>query len=147
MTHTFVVRLQHKDPAAYDALVAQYADVLYGYIYQSTDDCQQSEELLRATFLRVLEQIDRYRSGDPPLLVWLHRIAHTVMRDASISARPVAHAHKPIAPLSLEERQVIMLRCVANMSLPEIGYVLAKSNSAVKQLQYQALRAMHDWLR
>jgi hypothetical protein len=33
------------------------------------------------------------------------------------------------------------------MSLPEVGYVVAKSNYAVKQLQVQALRAMHNWLR
>src|SRR5262245_32503457 len=77
----FVARLQRKDPTAYDALVAQYGDALYGYLYHSTHDHQHSEALLSATFLRVVEQIDSYRAGDPPLVVWLHRIAHTVMRD------------------------------------------------------------------
>jgi hypothetical protein len=30
------------------------------------------------------------------------------------------------------------------MSLDEVGYVLAKSNSAVKQLQFQALGALRE---
>jgi len=69
------------------------------------------------------------------------------MRDSFRTPSPTMHAHEPLDPLSLEERQVILLRCVADMSLPEIGYVVAKSNYAVKQLQMQALRAMHNLLR
>jgi hypothetical protein len=30
------------------------------------------------------------------------------------------------------------------MSLNEVGYVLGKSNSAVKQLQFQALRTLQE---
>lgn len=146
-----VARLQRKDSTAYDELVAQYGDVLYGYIYQSTLDQQQSEALLGATFARVVERIDYYRAVEHPLIVWLYRIAHTVTRDRFIATPPKARmpqqAVEALDTLPLEERQVIMLRCVADMSLHETGYVLAKSNSAVKQLQFQALRAMHTLLR
>src|SRR5689334_23042428 len=114
----FVARLQRKDPTAYDALVAQYGDVLYSYLYHSTHDHQHSEALLSATFLRVVEQIGTYHAGDPPLVVWLHRIAHRVMRDSFRTPSLTTHAHEPLAALSLDERQVILLRCVADMSLP-----------------------------
>jgi RNA polymerase sigma-70 factor, ECF subfamily len=172
MESTLVFRLQRKDHAAYDELVAQYGDVLYGYIFQNTHDRQQSETLLGATFLRVVERIDRYTTADPPFIVWLYRIAHTVTRDTlpatprtgRVRQRTIAgstlpspaadalsfefgHVHTGVDTLSLEEQQVIMLRCVADMSLNEVGYVLGKSNSAVKQLQFQALRTLQELRR
>ena len=150
MRGAFVARLQHKDQATHDALVAQYSDVLYGYLYQSTLDQQQSEAMLSATFLRVIEQIDSY-SAEPPFLVWLYRIAHTVIRDTFIATPPKARvpqqAVEALDTLPLEERQVILLRCVADMSLNEAGYVLGKSNAAVKQLQVQALQAINTLFR
>jgi DNA-directed RNA polymerase specialized sigma24 family protein len=147
MTDALIARLQRHDPAAYDTLVAQYGDVLYRYLYESTCDQRRSEALLHATFARVAEQIASYRAGDPPFGVWLHRIAHTILRDSFTPPSPTMHTLDPLAPLSLEERQVILLRCIANMSLSEVGYVVAKSNDAVRQLQVQALRRMHAWGR
>jgi DNA-directed RNA polymerase specialized sigma24 family protein len=143
---TFVARLQRNDYAAYDQLVDQYGDILYRYIYESTRDHQQSAALLGAAFVRVVDQIGSY-TADRPLIVWLHRIAQTVIRDTWLTAPSRTQAPEALDSLSLEERQVIVLRCVVNMSVHEIGYVLAKSNHAVKQLQFQALRAMYDWLK
>jgi DNA-directed RNA polymerase specialized sigma24 family protein len=48
--------------------------------------------------------------------------------------------------LPLGQQEIIMLRCVAGMSLEEAGYVLARSKSAVKELQFRALRAFRDLL-
>jgi RNA polymerase sigma-70 factor, ECF subfamily len=144
---SFIARLQRHDSAAYDALVAQYGDVLYRYLYHSTHDDQQSEALLNATFLRVVERIASYRADGPPFVVWLHRIAHTVMRDTFAPAPPTIHADQSLDQLSLDERQVLLLRCVAGMSASEVGYILAKSSDAVKQLHVQALRRMYTVLK
>ena len=57
--HALIARLQRNDHAAYDTLAAQYGDMLYRYLYQSTLNRQQSEALLEATLLRVIAQIDR----------------------------------------------------------------------------------------
>jgi RNA polymerase sigma-70 factor (ECF subfamily) len=145
-----VSRLRRRDNAAYDELLNRYGDALYGYIYHSTLDAQQSEALLGAAFMRVVEEIDSY-AASRPLLVWLYRIVHTVLRDrfsvAPHKARPPLAAAGGLDHLSLEERQVVMLRCVADMSLPEVGYVLAKSNRAVEQLEFQALSSMNALLR
>jgi RNA polymerase sigma-70 factor, ECF subfamily len=169
MDARLVARIQRKDHAAYDELVAQYGDVLFSYIFLSMHDRQQSEALLGAALLRGIEQIDRYNPAGPAFLVWLYRIAQTVLRDtltatpykARVPQRAVAgstvsspaphalwfespHVHEAFTRLALEERQVIILRCIADMSLNEVGYVLAKSNSAVKQLQFQALGALRE---
>ena len=147
---TLVARLQRNDHAAYDALVAQYGDVLYSYLYQSTLDRKRSEALLNATFARVVEQIDGYPTG-LSMVVWLYRIAHTVLRDANIApphrACESRHVITMLDALSIEERQVIVLRCIAALSLHEVGYVLGKSNAAVRQLQFQAMQAFHAWRR
>ena len=153
-----IARLQRNDRAAYATLAAQYGEMLFGYIYQSTLDRQQSEALLQATLVRVIAQIDGY-PVHLPLFVWLYRMAQTVLRDTYIppphpacvpqcaGARAAAHDHAPLDALALDERQVIALRCVADLSVSEIGYVLGKSNQAVKQLHYQALRALSQALR
>jgi len=171
MEAALVARLQRKDHAAYDQLVDQYGDALYGYMYHITQDCQRSEALVGATFLRVVEQIDRYSVSDPPFTIWLYRIAHTLVVDAlratprngraaqragalskipsraakGVSVEP-AELDKPFTMLPLDQQEVIMLRCIAGMSLDQAGYVLARSKSAVKQLQFQALRAYRDLL-
>lgn len=168
MTDTaLVTRLKRNDHAAYDELVAQYGDSLYSYIYLSTRDRKQSEALLATVFLRVVERINSYNPADRPLIVWLYRLAHTVVRDTlitmphpasaprhapagssvpahAIAARALeaAHAHDAFVALPCEESQIIMLSYVAGMNLNDVGYVLGKNNRAVNQLQFQALRAL-----
>jgi DNA-directed RNA polymerase specialized sigma24 family protein len=74
-----------------------------------------------------------------------------VIRDTFIATPPKARVPQQVVEaldtLPLEERQVILLRCVADMSLNEAGYVLGKSNAAVKQLQVQALQAINTLFR
>jgi RNA polymerase sigma factor (sigma-70 family) len=171
MEAALVARLQRKDHAAYAQLVDQYGDALYGYMYHITQDCQQSEALVGATFLRVVEQIDRYSVSDPPFTIWLYRIAHTAIVDAnratprngrapqhagSLSRSPSptakelsvepAELHEAFTMLPLDQQEVILVRCIAGMSLDQAGYVLARSKSAVKQLQLRALCAFQDLL-
>jgi RNA polymerase sigma factor (sigma-70 family) len=157
--------------AAYDQLVDQYGNALYGYMYHITQDCQRSEALVGATFLRVVEQMDRYSVSDPPFTIWLYHIAHTLIVDAlratprndraaqragalsripsqatkELSVEP-AELHEALTMLPLDQQEVILLRCVAGMRLDQAGYVLARSKSAVKQLQLRALCAFRDLL-
>ena len=171
MDAAFISRLQRNDHATYDELVAQYGDELYGYIYHMTHDRQQSEALLAATFLRVVQQIGRYNAVDAAFTTWLYRIASTVTRNARTTTKrrvrvpqrtvlgaPIgapaaieplfqpAEVQDALNTLPIEQRQLILLRCAADMDLEEIGYIVGKPTRAVEQLQLQALRAFHSLL-
>ena len=57
-----------------------------------------------------------------------------------------AELHEAFTMLPLDQQEVILVRCIAGMSLDQAGYVLARSKSAVKQLQLRALCAFQDLL-
>jgi RNA polymerase sigma-70 factor (ECF subfamily) len=54
--------------------------------------------------------------------------------------------NKAIERLTAEQHQVILLRFVAGFKLHEIAYVMDKSTSAIKMLQFRALTRLREWV-
>jgi RNA polymerase sigma-70 factor, ECF subfamily len=163
-----VARLKANDDDAYREVVARYGDPLYGYIYSLTGDHHLSEDVLSETYLRMLEKIDSYEFYGAPFKAWLYRIAHNLAVNAlkregrtvqgvdlEQVTRPVTDPALRIADrleaeevrtalneLTEEQRQVLLLRFVAEQSPGEVAQVLEKSENAVKQMQFRALRSL-----
>jgi RNA polymerase sigma-70 factor (ECF subfamily) len=47
-----------------------------------------------------------------------------------------------LAVLSPDQREVVLLRIVADLSVEEVGRMLGKSEGAIKALQHRALAAL-----
>jgi RNA polymerase sigma-70 factor (ECF subfamily) len=77
-----VARLKDRDEDAYREVLARFSDPLYRYLYGVTGDMQLSQDLLGDTFLRVVEQIDRYPYQGAPFKAWLYRVAHNLALNA-----------------------------------------------------------------
>lgn len=163
-----VARLKANDDEAYREVVARYGDPLYGYIYSLTGDHHLSEDVISETYLRMVEKIDSYNFYGAPFKAWLYRIAHNLAINALKRARRAARTAEldPATPLSddpaatIEERleaeelraalaglteeqqQVVLLRFVVGQSTSEVAQVLEKSENAVKQMQFRALRSL-----
>jgi RNA polymerase sigma-70 factor, ECF subfamily len=163
-----VARLKANDDDAYREVVARYGDPLYGYIYSLTGDHHLSEDVLGETYLRMLEKIDSYVFYGVPFKAWLYRIAHNLAVNAlkraqrtvqgvdlEQVARPVTdpalriadrleaeEVRAALAELTEEQRQVLLLRFAAEQSTGEVAQVLEKSENAVKQMQFRALRSL-----
>jgi RNA polymerase sigma-70 factor (ECF subfamily) len=163
-----VARLKANDDDAYREVVARYGNALYAYVYNITGDSQLSEDVLGETYLRMVEHIDNYTFTGAPFKAWLYRIAHnqaintmkraqrtvggpalddvTVPADdpaVTIASRLEAEeVRAALAELTDEQRQVLLLRFVGDQSAGEIARVLEKTDNAVKQMQFRALRSL-----
>jgi RNA polymerase sigma-70 factor (ECF subfamily) len=163
-----VARLKANDDEAYRQVVARFGDPLYGYIYSITGDHHLSEDVLGETYLRMVEKIDTYTFYGAPFKAWLYRIAHNLAINALkrahhlVSADVLETAAPPIddpattiaarletdelrvalMELTDEQQQVVLLRFVAEQSTAEVAQTLAKTENAIKQLQFRALRSL-----
>jgi RNA polymerase sigma-70 factor, ECF subfamily len=163
-----VARLKANEDEAYREVVARYGDPLYGYIYGITGDHHLSEDVLSETYLRMVEKIDSYTFYGAPFKAWLYRIAHNLAINALkrtqrlVGADAIEAASTPVddpattiaaqleadevrdalAELTDEQQQVVLLRFVAQQSTAEVALALEKTENAVKQMQFRALRSL-----
>jgi RNA polymerase sigma-70 factor (ECF subfamily) len=163
-----VARLKANDDEAYREVVARYGDPLYGYIYSITGDHHLSEDVISETYLRMVEKIDTYTFYGAPFKSWLYRIAHNLAINALKRARHTVgteeieriapHGNDPaatiaarieaeelraaLAELTEDQQQVVLLRFVAGQSNGEVAQALDKTENAIKQMQFRALRSL-----
>jgi len=69
-----VLRSQHADPAAFEALIRQYQHMVHALTYRMTGSLSDAEDLAQETFLRAYAQIGGFR-GTAKFSTWLYRIA------------------------------------------------------------------------
>lgn len=162
-----VAGLKANDDTAYREVVARYGDRLYGYIYSITGNHHLSEDIISETYLRMVEKIDTYTFYGAPFKAWLYRIAHNLAINAmkrerntvdvdsttaiaptgdpaaTIEARLETEAlRSALAELTEEQQQVVLLRFVAGQTSREVAEALDKSENAVKQMLFRALRSL-----
>jgi RNA polymerase sigma-70 factor, ECF subfamily len=169
-----IERLKRRDEAAFREVLAQYGDALYAYVLGITGDAHLSEDVVSETYLRLVERIDAYSYTGAPLRAWLYRVAHNAALNALQRAErartsgdsgldvaapesdPAAEVaaqldseeiQRALAELTDEQRQVVVLRFMAGQSTAEVAQVVEKSETAVRQLQVRALRALGRLLR
>jgi DNA-directed RNA polymerase specialized sigma24 family protein len=92
--------------------------------------------------LRVVKHIGTYNLVDVAFVTWLYRVASAVVRDDYQTRWQIPPRQSPLHGLTPEQRQFVVLRFTANMSLEEIAYILDTPIRTVGQLQLQALRAL-----
>ena len=162
-----VARLKANDDEAYREVVACFGDPLYGYIYGITGDHHLSEDVISETYLRMVEKIDGYEFYGAPFKSWLYRIAHNLAINALKRVRPTVgvevldtapanddpaatvaarveaeELRVALAELTEEQQQVVLLRFVAGQSTGEVAQALDKTENAIKQMQFRALRSL-----
>jgi len=76
----FIHHLQAGDPAAYETLIEQYADMVYRVAYRILQNEHDAEDALQETFLTVYRRIENFR-GDAKFSSWLYRIATNAALD------------------------------------------------------------------
>lgn len=168
-----VERLKAREAEAYREVVTRYGNGLYRYLYGLTGNHHLAEDVVSEVYLRMLENIDRYTYSGIPFQAWLYRIAHNsalnmikrnqrtvtintleqIEEPSADPAIPVSieleagEVREALALLTEEQRQVILLRFVERQRLREVAVTLNKTETAVKQLQLRAVRALARHLR
>ena len=170
-----LVRAAQTDAQAFGALYDRYVQRVYRYCLYRTNHAPDAEDLTAQIFMAALEGLPRYRQ-DGHFAGWLFSIARKKVADfhrrtphTQVSldevALPPIHADssadlamdveksqrrerllKQIQALAEDERDLIHLRYVAELSFAEIARTLQKNEEAVKKTLYRLLARLKQEL-
>lgn len=166
-----VVAATRDDPAAFAPLYERYFPCVYAYCLRRVGSSEEAEDLTSLVFTRAFTSVGQFRGGS--VAAWLFRIAHNAVanhqRDRrpqlSLDAAPLGTT--PIAPdeplldglvraeerervarllaaLPDDQRELLALRIVGELSAKEIGMVLGKSEGAVRVALHRVVRTLRD---
>jgi RNA polymerase sigma-70 factor (ECF subfamily) len=166
-----LVRAAQTDAQAFGALYDRYVQRVYRYCYYRTNSAPDAEDLTAQIFLATLEALPRYRQ-DGHFAAWLFSIArkkvadfhrrtshapqslnestfppiHTdLAMDVETSQRR-EHLLKRVQALKEEERELIHLRYVAELSFAEMAKALQRNEDAVKKSVYRLMARLKQEL-
>jgi RNA polymerase sigma-70 factor (ECF subfamily) len=156
------------DKDAVGELYRRHVDMIYRYAYARLRDVTLAEDMTAQVFLKALEGLETYQPRGVPFRSWLYRIAHARIVDhwrrqtrhpevMLVDTMPVAEpspedvvmaqsqwetAIDLLDALTDDQRDVIIMRFLEELSLAEIAKALGKTVGAVKALQHRALASL-----
>jgi RNA polymerase sigma factor (sigma-70 family) len=156
------------DERAWEQIFRDLAPIVLGYL--RANGAPDPENVLGETFLQVARDISRFEGDRAGFRSWVFTIAHHRLIDARRHAarRPVELSPEPpepteraddaaeealarlgrerlrriLADLSEDQRTVLLLRFVADMSIEDVAKAVGKRPGAVKALQRRGLAAV-----
>jgi RNA polymerase sigma-70 factor (ECF subfamily) len=162
-----VKRAQGGDVNAIGELYDRHHERIFRYLWSRTHDSGSADDLTGEVFTRMVTNLSDYRSRGVPFKAWLYRIARNLLidhyrkqeRHPAVSLDHAAQLkdenHNPVVlveqQLTLErvqaaleeldpsQREVVILRFLAGLSLKEVAATLDKTVAAVKSLQHRGL--------
>lgn len=153
-----------KDPARFAPLYEAHFERIYAFVVRRVGNRSTAEDLTAEVFRKALAGIGGFEWRGVPFSAWLYRIAANEIADqASRSARErnapaagepgrdemeiVEHRatlFRLVDSLPADQRRVIVMRFAHERSIREIANELARSEGAVKQLQWRALQTLRS---
>ncbi|HEX6419740.1 MAG TPA: sigma-70 family RNA polymerase sigma factor [Acidimicrobiales bacterium] len=166
-----LARAQGGEPRAFDELVRWLEHPLLGFLTaRGADDPHgTANEVL----VRAFRRIDTFAGGAAQFRAWVFRIARNALVDEHRrrSSRPVAVPHRPdtlpdavtvddhldrvdererveamLGCLTDDQREVVLLRVVAGLSVEETAATVGRRPGAVRALQHRALARLRSEL-
>lgn len=168
---------RESDPDAFDGLYLLFADRVYRYLLARLGDPELAEEVTSQVFLRLIEKVHMYRISPKDNVAifsaWLYRMAYNKMVDILRARRranlvdlkhaerltvdgPMDRVHdrldneaifSKLQLLNEQQREVLILRFIEEMSISETAHTMQKSEGAIKALQHRALASLRRYLQ
>lgn len=173
LVQSLVAACQSGDVESFGDLYDLYVKPVYRYVYYRVDKAEV-EDVVENVFVKVWENLDKYKPGESPFSSWLFRVAHNLVVDhyryhrKHISLRerlpkhlnqsddsPLDWAHQRLNQQKLREalrelkepyQQVLVLKYLNGFSTQEIAEVLQRNEGNVRILQHRALKALREIL-
>jgi RNA polymerase sigma-70 factor (ECF subfamily) len=170
---TLLEEARQGSEAAWQELYDGLAPRVLGYL--RANNAPDPEDVLSEVFLQVARDISRFEGDEAGFRSWVYTIAHHRLIDArrhsarrpvDLSPEPpeptgraddaaeealarigVEEVHRVLASLSDEQRAVLLLRVLADMSVEDVAKAVGKRPGAVKALQRRGLAAVQRQLR
>jgi len=169
-TEVRLIKAARKDKLAFGELYKIYVERVFRYLYSRIGNVQEAEDATAQTFLAALESIEKFRQ-DGHFAAWLFGIArnkgmdyfrkqnNTILIEEAyeistednpltriIQSEQATTLARIIRDLPEEERELLRLRFLAQLSFPEIAHLLHKNDDAVKKSTYRLLARLHSQL-
>lgn len=155
-----LVEAARRDPSRFAELYEQHFERVYAYVARRAGNRQEAEDITAEVFHRAIEKIGDFEWRGAPFAAWLLRIASNAIADkwekaARERGNPAkekgeefdfdganeqARLFRLVKELPAEQRLVIEMRFAEEKSIKEIAAVIGKTEGAVKQLQFRAIR-------
>lgn len=157
-----------QDTLAFGELYELYVEKVFRYLFSLLGNIHEAEDATAQTFLAAFEAFSRFRQ-DGHFTSWLFTIAKNkamdVFRKQKRTPLMLEDTEIPVAfdPLSdviqteqsaalatiiqnlqENEKELLRLRYLAEMSFPEMAHLLHRSEAAVKKATYRLLARLHS---
>ena len=158
---------------AWSEIYAELAPAVLGYL--RSNGAPEPEDVLSEAFLQVARDLPRFEGSESKFRAWVFKIAHHRMIDARRQqarrpADPVADPPEPPGPpsddvsvevlagigkeeirelfgdLSPDQRAVLLLRVLGELTVDEVARILDKRPGAIKALQRRGLLSVQRQL-
>jgi len=159
---------------AFGRLYERHKNRVFRHAFFLTGDALLAEDLTAHTFLNALQAIARYQPRGVPFIAWLLRITCNLTINYKKSLKNAGHAQLPealededpayspedscelkddgdrvwqgVRHLPHEQRQVIVMRFIDDLSYQDIAQILGKTVGAVRVIQFRALTNLRHML-
>jgi len=167
---TLITQFLRGDQRAFDRLVLRHQEKVRQFMYRATGDVDDANDLAQEVFIKVYHNLHRFRGGSE-LSTWLYRVGVNVLnshfrRQRVRSWLPLGEREDPEAPsadsnrdyrfrrllahlprLSSQERQVIILRGLQELSVADTARILGTSENVVKVAYHTARKKLKELLQ
>lgn len=161
------------DKQAYAQIINKYKNPLYGTILRMTRNPHDAQDLVQEAFIKVYQQLEKY-NGTGSFSSWLYRVAinHCMdefrkkryqMKQSEIDEETVVDQNYPevvflkkersrqlerlIATLPEDERLIILLRYINELSYDEISEMVDIPLSTVRNKLHRAKKKMRHTVK
>ncbi len=167
---TLIARFLGGDQGAFDQLVLKYQEQIRRFIFRSTGNVEDSDDLAQEVFIKAYKNLYRFR-GESQLATWLYRIAVNIVNshyrrqrlrewlplgeypapaeyaaddDSSRRRRALLAA---LPRLSSQERKVVILRGLQELTVKNTAQILGTTGNVVKVAFHTARKKLKGMLK
>lgn len=162
-----LIEAAQRDPLRFAELYETNFERVYAFVAYRVRDRAEAEDLTAEVFHRALAGIQNFEWRGVPFAAWLLGIAAKVLADrwerlgkrqeipvddldqagidAAIEQR--AMLFQLVDALPPAQRHVVMRRFIDQRTIREIAHEMARSEGAIKQLQFRALQTLRAQMR
>ncbi|WP_036604994.1 RNA polymerase sigma factor [Paenibacillus assamensis] len=153
-----ITDVQNGDIESFEKIVHRYQKSIFQYCYHMLGNYSEAEDMVQEVFLKAFRNLEKYKE-EIPFGAWIYKIAYHQCIDMIRKRRLVkylpffyrdekenkpvdqqieAHyfnefVHKAMTKLSMEERNLLILRCVQDKSYQEISFILNQNSTNLRK--------------
>jgi len=158
------IEAAQRDPTRFAELYDANFERVYAYAVRRVRNRQEAEDVTAEVFHQALANLGHFEWRGVPFAAWLFRIAANAIADrAKRTAReranpalklepeppfePIgehARLYRLVRELPADQRRVIEMRFTEEKTIREVAAELGRSEGAVKQLQFRAIKGLRE---